>query len=335
MKNKDFRSKNNFTQEIQQQVERYKKTDAPLVLRRIEGDLYERFFRVASKVAARYKNNPMSSGRMVQAGMESFSQALRTYDLDKHADVPFRAYATRAIRSGIKNELTSNIGIKTHQQKCLFNKEARYRREAERENPGAAEEFLQYKIAEKFFNDRTKNGNPYVKTMDAATDQLTKYYAVKAMIPRSLNAYRSHHDGDAGDEFIDTLRDDNAINPEDHVISEASREIIRGLLANAFSKLTEREKIAVEGCLQISEDDNGNPAAQKGVVLVGEEFGVTHQRAHQIYSGGLAKLRKSIAVQARSMGLRDLAGFEMKIPEVKPRKKPAQADSADRSFEQG
>lgn len=128
-----------------------------------------------------------------------------------------------------------------------------------------------------------KLGACFNKTADEVSDILTRIDARDA----SLDARASGDDG-ARSSLLDVLAAEDA-EIEEHIARKTRTERTHGALVAALAKLNPRERFIIEQRITADEDD------RLSLVDIGKRFGVSRERARQLESNALLKLRKQLS----------------------------------------
>jgi RNA polymerase sigma-32 factor len=122
-------------------------------------------------------------------------------------------------------------------------------------------------------------GERFNKTADDIADILTRIEARDA----SLDARIGGEDG-SGATFMDVIAAaDQEI--EEQIERQTKAERMNGVLASALSQLTERERFIIEQRVTADAEE------RLSLVDIGKRFGVSRERARQLESNALLKLR--------------------------------------------
>jgi RNA polymerase sigma-32 factor len=106
----------------------------------------------------------------------------------------------------------------------------------------------------------------------------------------SLDATQSSED--EGRAWIDTIEDDSP-RPEETVAEERDSATLRGWLAEAMARLDDRERYILQE-RKLREDT-------RTLESLGLEMGLSKERIRQVEAAALAKLRKTLEVNARGV----------------------------------
>ncbi len=226
--------------------------------------------RFVVKIAHEYKRYGYKLLDLVQEGNIGLMTAVKKFDPEK--GYRLISYAVWWIRSHIQTFVLRNFSLvklgSGHSKRRLFRRLKSERSRLERE-----------------LNGRTED----VDTTAVLAERLNVSQADISEMEMRLAARDFSLDAPMGDEgettYVDMLEsvEDNA---ERHLQAREERELLAGVLDDTKESLNERESYILENRLLADEPET--------LAEVGERFGVTRERARQIESKLIGKLRSAV-----------------------------------------
>ena len=242
--------------------------------------------RLVISIAARFRHFGLPMSDMIQEGHVGLLEAARRFEPAR--EVRFSTYATWWIRAAIQDYILRNWSIvrggTSSTQKALFfnlrRVEAQLQREAEEMGETLDGHQLRERVAQQ------------IGVSLADVEMMTGRLSGGDM---SLNARQSGED--EGREWIETLMDD-APGADETVAERRDQTTLRGWLAEALSRLTEREQMIVRA-RKLSD-------APRTLDSLGEELNLSKERVRQIEAVALGKMRRTL--EGQGAGLYALLG---------------------------
>lgn len=299
-------------QEIEDLVTEYK-SDGVSERRSAEiaNDLFDRFYKVALKIAHKYKNNPISIEDMALAGMKEYKKALGKYDPAHEGQNRLLNYASQRIKFGIVGMIYDHFKISTPWQKHLFSHQAKYRKEAKAKHPDLLDDDLDIVVAKRFFGEMQEKSAISQRGVQSLDDALKCLKDYKARITAgyetnflvSPDADKSKKDAVS---FVDLAADEDAVPVETGIEKKEEALYLRSILRDAFSGLNAREKRVFSARLGVYSEDIGGVETLESL---SDELGVSLERVRQIFVRAHEKVQKAIILGAQDMGLTEIAGM--------------------------
>jgi RNA polymerase sigma-32 factor len=223
-------------------------------------------------LALRYRYYGVALPELLAHGCVALTVALDRFDPER--GVRFATYGSHWVRAELlafvlKNRTLVGGGRGPLRPRFVF----RMRREHQRivSELGETREALE------------RLGERFNKTADDIADILTRIEARDA----SLDARIGGEDG-SGSTFMDVIAaEDQEI--EEQIERKTTAERMHGVLANALSQLNERERFIIEQRVTADAEE------RLSLVDIGKRFGVSRERARQLESNALLKLRKQLS----------------------------------------
>ncbi|MEM7745790.1 MAG: RNA polymerase factor sigma-32 [Pseudomonadota bacterium] len=231
------------------------------------------YMRLAVSMAAKYRRYGATMPDLIQEANIGLMKAASKFDPDR--GVRFSTYAVWWIKASIQDYVMRNWSMvrtgSTSSQKSLFFNMRRVRAQLEREMAAEGREpdslELRKEIAEEL-------GVPLrdVEMMEARL----------AGSDFSLNAQQA---GDEGREWVETLEDEGP--RTDEIVSrQTDNDTARKWLTDAFSALTDREKVII-AARKLRD-------APETLESLGTKFGLSKERIRQLEDQALRKMRKRL-----------------------------------------
>jgi RNA polymerase sigma-32 factor len=223
-------------------------------------------------LALRYRYYGVALPDLLAHGCMALATALDRFDPER--GVRFATYASHWVRAELlafvlKNRTLVGGGRGPLRPRFVF----KMRREHQRimSELGETREALE------------KLGACFNKTADEVSEILTRIEARDA----SLDARTSGEDGARGN-LLDVLAAEDA-EIEEHLERKTTTERMHGVLCEALAKLNARERFIIEQRVTADAEE------RLSLVDIGKRFGVSRERARQLESNALLKLRKQLS----------------------------------------
>lgn len=215
--------------------------------------------KLVAHFANKYRGRGLDYLDLIQVGNLALMKAAEDYD---HPTIRFSSYASKCIISQIVRSIENSgyIRIPLHNQPLLKRLKAEY---TELGKEGLESQIS--KIALEF-----ECSEEIVRTVLAF---------VKKPISLGASAFR-----DKQIQMYETIRDKNALNKEEQLVSESAKEYIWDVISEV---LTERE-------LFIVKNYNNPNAGSPTLTELGEELGISRERVRQIKVAALKKVSEAV-----------------------------------------
>ncbi|MCB1406431.1 MAG: RNA polymerase factor sigma-32 [Rhodobacteraceae bacterium] len=244
------------------------------------------YMRLAISMASKYRKYGAPVNDLIQEAGLGLMKAAEKFDPDR--GVRFSTYAMWWVKASIQDFVMRNWSMvrtgSTGSQKALFfnlrRVEAQLQREAEEMGETLDGHQLRERVAQQ------------IGVSLADVEMMTGRLSGGDM---SLNARQSGED--EGREWIETLMDD-APGADETVAERRDQTTLRGWLAEALSRLTEREQMIVRA-RKLSD-------APRTLDSLGEELNLSKERVRQIEAVALGKMRRTL--EGQGAGLYALLG---------------------------
>ena len=242
------------------------------------------YMRLAISMAGKFRRYGAPMNDLIQEASVGLMKAADKFDPDR--GVRFSTYAVWWIKASIQDYVMRNWSMvrtgSTTNQKSLFFNLRRVQARLEREAAATGERLDKHQLLERI-----------------ASEVGVPLHDVEMMEGRlsgsdySLNATQSTED--EGREWIDALPDD-APQAEHVVAHREDTAKLRGWLADAMARLSDRERLIVRERKLRDE--------VRTLESLGEELGLSKERVRQLESAAFGKMRKSL--ESRNAELHDL-----------------------------
>jgi RNA polymerase sigma factor (sigma-70 family) len=229
--------------------------------------LVDAFLPAIARVARGFQHSRVERRELLQEGVTGLLLAARRYD--PALNTPFWAYASFWVRKGMQElvaELARPVALSDRAARQL----ARVR--------AARDEHL-----------RRGGGEPTLDELSAATGLAPAHLEsllVTERMPRGL-AERWSADDPAGPTVGDTIADPDAEQAYEQVLDDLE---LRGVL-DLTTRLEERERTVIRSHYGLGQET-------RTLAQIGAGLGLTAERARQIESAGLTKLRRALTQPA-------------------------------------
>jgi RNA polymerase sigma-32 factor len=239
------------------------------------------YMRLAISMAGKFRRYGAPMNDLIQEAGLGLMKAADKFDPDR--GVRFSTYAVWWIKASIQDYVMRNWSMvrtgSTSSQKSLFFNMRRVQAQLERESRARGETLDGYQMRERIAQEI---GVPLrdVEMMDGRLSGSDM----------SLDATQSSED--EGRAWIDTIEDDSP-RPEETVAEERDSATLRGWLAEAMARLDDRERYILQE-RKLREDT-------RTLESLGLEMGLSKERIRQVEAAALAKLRKTLEVNARGV----------------------------------
>lgn len=243
---------------------------------RDEGDaaalhrLVTAYMRLAISMAGKYRRYGASMSDLVQEANIGLMKAASKFDPER--GVRFSTYAIWWIKASIQDYVMRNWSMvrtgSTSSQKSLFFNLRRVRAQIEREH-----------AAEQLTSNESEVRAEVAQELGVPLRDVEMMDARLSGADFSLNAQQANEEGR---EWIETLEDEGP-QTEEVVTGRLDCATARGWLADAFSGLSERERVIIEARKLRDE-----PLT---LDMLGKQFGLSKERIRQLEAQALRKMR--------------------------------------------